>query len=25
MAELDPGDAKYKDKLYRALSNHYPN
>lgn len=25
MAELDSGDAEYKDKLYSALSNHYPN
>lgn len=25
MAELDPVDAKYKDKLYSALSSHYPN
>jgi len=25
MAELDPIDANYKDKLYAALSEHYPN
>lgn len=25
MAELDPKDAKYKDKLYSALSNRYPS
>jgi hypothetical protein len=25
MAELDPADAEYKDKLYSALSSHYPN
>ena len=25
MAELDPGDAEYKDKLYSALRAHYPN
>ena len=25
MAELDPVDVEYKDKLYSALSNHYPN
>lgn len=25
MADLDPSDAEYKDKLYSALGNHYPN
>jgi len=25
MAELDANDAEYKDKLYSALSKHYPN
>lgn len=25
MAELDPADAEYKDKLYSALSNYYPS
>ena len=25
MADLDPSDAEYEDKLYSALRNHYPN
>lgn len=25
MTELDPNDAEYKDKLYSALSKHYPD
>ena len=25
MADLDSSDAEYQDKLYSALSNHYPN
>lgn len=25
MADLDSSDAEYEDKLYSALSNHYPN
>lgn len=25
MADLDPSDADYKDKLYRALATHYPS
>jgi hypothetical protein len=25
MADLDPSDAEYKDKLYSALRKHYPN
>ena len=25
MADLDPNDSKYEDKLYSALRNHYPN
>jgi hypothetical protein len=25
MADLDPNDTEYEDKLYSALHNHYPN